>query len=101
MFFRDVVLKPPPVSIWACFGLYFRGFGPPSWRQVGASWASNCDLGPLWDVLGQLELILNFNKSMLDSNGDEKLRPGRPGSLPAPFWRPPATILEGLGGPKA
>ena len=45
-----------------------------------------------------LELILNFHKSMLASAGDKKLRPG---GLPAQFWRPPAVILEGLGGLEA
>jgi len=90
-------------------GIYFGFSFPPAARryvrcahmelgQVGASWASNCDFWYLLGALGRLALILNFNKSMLESDGDQNWRPG---GLPAPFWRPPATILEGLEGPKA
>ena len=43
----------------------------------------------------RLALILNFNKNRLERDGDKRCHPG---SLPAPFWRPPAVILEGFGG---
>ena len=92
MFFRDVVLERLPASILVCFWLHLGGFGPPSWGQVVASWASNCDVGRLLGDLGRLALILNL------SDGDKTCRPG---GLPAPFWRPPAMILEGLGGLEA
>ena len=94
MFFRDVVLERLPTLIWVCFGVHFGGLGLPSWGQVGASSASNYDLWPLLGALGRLELILNFNKSMLENGGDQKWRPGGP---PALFSTAPAVILEGLG----
>ena len=45
----------------------------------------------------RLALILNFNKNRLERDGDKRCHPG---GLP-PFWRPPAVILEGLGGLEA
>ena len=93
MFFRDVGLERLPTLIWACSGLHFGELGAPSWGHVGTSWASNGDLWLLLDTLGRLELILNFTKSMLESYGYEKWRPG---VLPTPFSGPPAMILEGL-----
>ena len=65
--------------------------------QVGVSWATKCDFWHLLEALERLALILNFNKSMLESDGNQKWRPG---SLPAPFQAPPATLLEGLEKPK-
>ena len=78
-------------SIWAGLGLQVGAMLAQVGSQLGLKLRFLASFGRSW----RLELALNFNKSSFESAGDRRCRPG---DLPARFWRPPAVILEGLGG---
>ena len=104
---KNYVFSRRSLRTLACadFGVLLAQFGRvwasklgPCWGKLGLIWVSNCDFWYLLGDVGRLALILNFNKNRLERVGDKRCRPG---GLPAPFWRPPAMILEGLGAGQA